>query len=144
MRALLDQSVAFQHKALNVHAYRQELLASNIANADTPYYKARDVDFRGALQNVLADRKLRADGTLALRRDSERHLSGVDEKQGLAGVLDGYSGYRNEWQASVDGNTVEMDVERAAFAENSVHYEASLRFINSLFQGMQRAISGQL
>ncbi|MBQ5459700.1 MAG: flagellar basal body rod protein FlgB [Rhodocyclaceae bacterium] len=136
MRALMDQATAFQQNALNVQSYRQEILASNIANADTPHYKAKDIDFRSALRGVLDRQQF---GPLAMRRTSARHLAGEYEPAGL----EAYTGYRNEWQASIDGNTVEMDVERAAFAENSIHYQASVRFINSLLQGMGRAINGQ-
>lgn len=138
MKALLDQSVSFYQKALNVQAYRQELLSSNIANADTPHYKARDIDFRSALKGALETQGSRS---LALATTSPKHLNGgVNERDQW---LSGYTGYRQEWQSAVDGNTVNMDQERAAFAENSIHYEASVRFISSLFQGMQRAISGQ-
>ena len=136
MRKLLDESMSFYQSAINLQAHRQQMLASNIANADTPYYKARDVDFRTALKNVLNQESY---GPLALATTSSRHLGG----QGSASPFDAYTGYRTEWQSSVDGNTVNMDVERAAYAENSIHYEASLTFINSLLQGMQRAITGQ-
>lgn len=136
MRALIDQATAFQQNALNVQTYRQELLASNIANADTPHYKAKDIDFRRALRSELNRQQ---EGQLALANTSSRHLPGVGAPAGL----EAFTGFRNEWQASVDGNTVEMDVERAAFAENSIHYQASVRFINSLLSGMRRAINGQ-
>ncbi len=136
MRALLDQSMSFHQKALNMQAYRQELLASNIANADTPHYKARDIDFRSALKGAMDNRV----GPLALSTTSQRHLAVPGEPPS---PFEGHTGYRQEFQASVDGNTVNMDAERAAFAENSIHYEASVRFISSMIQGMQRAISGQ-
>lgn len=136
MRALIDRDTSFQQNALNVQSYRQEILASNIANADTPHYKAKDIDFRSALRGVLDRQQF---GPLPMRRTSSRHLAGEFEPAGL----EAYTGYRNEWQASIDGNTVEMDAERAAFAENSIHYQASVRFINSLLQGMGRAINGQ-
>jgi len=110
------------------------LLASNIANADTPNYKARDVDFASALKGAMGGRF----GPLALASTSSRHLTGAS-----GSALDGYVGFRQEFQSSVDGNTVNMDVERAAFAENSIHYEASVTFINSLLRGMQTAITGQ-
>ena len=137
MKALLDNSLSFYQTAINVQARRQELLASNIANADTPHYKARDIDFRSALQGALGHRF----GPMALATTSERHVGGG----GAAGegAFERHTGYRTEFQSAVDGNTVNMDVERAAFAENSVHYEASLTFINSLLSGMRRAISGQ-
>ncbi len=136
MRKLLDNSLSFYQGAINLQAHRQQMLASNIANADTPHYKARDIDFRAALTDALNSERR---GPLALAATSQRHLAG----QGAATPFDAYSGYRTEWQSSVDGNTVNMDVERAAYAENSIHYEASLSFINSLLQGMQRAITGQ-
>ena len=134
MKALIDNALGFHQTALNLQAHRQQLLASNIANADTPNYKARDVDFRGALMGALGDRS----GPLALATTSARHVAHMP---GMP--YDAFTGYRQELQSSVDGNTVNMDVERAAYAENSVHYEASITFINGLLSGMQRAISGQ-
>lgn len=135
MRTLLDNSLAFYQSAINVQAQRQEMLASNIANADTPNYKARDIDFRAALQGALG----RSNGSsLTLATTTRGHLP-----TGQGATMTPFVGYRQEFQSSVDGNTVNMDVERAAFAENSIHYEASLSFINSFLRGMQRAISGQ-
>jgi len=134
MKALIDNALSFHQTALNLQAHRQQLLASNIANADTPNYKARDIDFRSALQGALGERL----GPLALSTSSARHLPVAG-----AASLQGYIGYRTEFQSSVDGNTVNMDAERAAFAENSLHYEASITFINGLLRGMQSAISGQ-
>lgn len=135
MKTLLDNALSFHQTALNVQAQRQQLLASNIANADTPNYKARDIDFRAALRGALGQGRF---GRLALATTSTGHAP-----SGQAARLEGFTGYRRELQSSVDGNTVNMDVERAAFAENSIHYEASVTFINSLLRGMQRAISGQ-
>ncbi|KON80262.1 flagellar basal body rod protein FlgB [Azoarcus sp. PA01] len=134
MKSRLDSALQFHQTALNVQARRQQLLASNIANADTPNYKARDVDFAAALKGAIGARS----GPLALSGTSARHLSA---EQGT--LLEPHVGYRSEFQASVDGNTVNMDVERAAFAENSLQYEASVTFINSLLRGMQTAINGQ-
>jgi flagellar basal-body rod protein FlgB len=134
MKTQLDAALRFHQKALNVQAQRQEMLASNIANADTPNYKARDIDFRAALNGAM-DARL---APLALAATASKHLGGA-----AGAPLDPYAGYRTELQSSVDGNTVNMDVERAAFAENAVHYEASITFINGLLRGMQTAISGQ-
>ncbi len=133
MKTLLDNQLQFHQTALNVQAYRQQLLSSNIANADTPHYKARDIDFRSILSGV-ANRR----DALALSRTQTRHIG-----SGEVNPLQAETLYRTEQQSSVDGNTVNMDVERAAFAENSVHYEASLVFINGLLRSMQSAISGQ-
>lgn len=134
MKSLLDGQLRVHQSALNLQAHRQQLLASNIANADTPNYKARDIDFREALQGALGGRI----GPIAMSVTRGGHISG-----GANNPLEGYAKYRTELQSSVDGNTVNMDTERAAFAENAIHYEASITFINGLLQGMQRAITGQ-
>ncbi|MDY0013327.1 MAG: flagellar basal body rod protein FlgB [Rhodocyclaceae bacterium] len=134
MKTQLDDALGFHQAALDVRAYRQQLLASNIANGDTPNYKARDVDFKSALAGALSGQG----GRLALAATSGKHLDG-----GAAQPLEGFARFRTEQQASVDGNTVNMDVERSAFAENAVHYEASLTFINGLLRTMQQAVQGQ-
>lgn len=130
----LDRYLGFQQTALNGRAYRQELLAANIANADTPHYKARDIDFKEALMGAL-DGKIKP---LALNTTSAKHIDG-----GETAPLAPFVKYRQESQSSVDGNTVDMDVERSSFAENAVQYEASLTFINGLLRSMQQAIAGQ-
>lgn len=134
MRTLLDKQMDFHLNALNVQAYRQQLIASNIANADTPHYKARDVDFRAALQGALAQQA----GSVPLATTRAGHIAAAE-----VNPLEGYSGYRTELQSAVDGNTVNMDVERAAFAENALRYEASLTFINGMLRSMNTAITGQ-
>lgn len=134
MKALLDDALRFNQFAINLQARRQELLASNIANADTPDYKARDIDFRSALANAMGG----SGGGLPLAQTSAMHLP-----LGGAGSFEAHIGYRQEYQSAVDGNTVNMDTERAAYSENALHYEASLTFINGLLRGMQTAISGQ-
>jgi len=134
MKTQFDKQIQFHQTALNVQAYRQQLLASNIANADTPHYKAKDIDFRSALEGVLSGKE----NGMALSRTQPQHIEG-----GTRSVLEGATKYRTELQSAVDGNTVNMDVERAAFAENSVHYEASITFINGMLRSMQTAISGQ-
>ena len=111
------------------------MIASNIANADTPHYKARDIDFKSTLENALSGR---TDGALGLARTSAGHLSGED-KGSYAGALK----FRSEYQSAVDGNTVNMDVERSALAENSLHIEALLNFVNGQFKNMQAALQGQ-
>jgi flagellar basal-body rod protein FlgB len=137
MKNLLERDLFAHQTALNLQAYRQQLLASNIANADTPYYKARDIRFRDALDAALGQRR-RWGGPLALTTDHPAHIKGNPPLS-----PDSFVRYRTEWQSAVDGNTVNMDTERAAFAENSVHYEASINFINGLLRSMQTAIVGQ-
>ena len=121
MVSKLDNALFFQQQALNLRANRQEVLAANIANADTPNYKARDFDFSVALKDAVAGR---SSGNLQLANTAAQHLQG-GVNNGPARMM-----YRKESQSSVDGNTVEMDVERAQFSENALRYEASVTFIS--------------
>ena len=129
----IDNSLSLQSQVLGLRAHRQQVLAGNIANADTPNYKARDFDFSAALKEVVAGRN---GGNLPLLTTAVGHLSGGTEA-GPARLM-----YRTPVQASVDGNTVEMDVERAQFSENAIQYEASLAFITGFFKTMTAAIQG--
>lgn len=135
MAAALDNYLGFHQKALNLRAYRQELLASNIANADTPHYKARDLDFKAALNNALSGG---IGGQLQMTQTSAKHQAGEGANPYGAALQ-----YRSEYQSAVDGNTVNMDIERGAFAENAVHVEALLTFIRGRVSTMQSAIQGQ-
>lgn len=129
----LDKLFQFHQNALNVRAFRQQLIASNIANADTPGYKARDIDFAAALRDVTSGRAVPA---VSVRASSERHLAGAAQEHPAA-VL-----YRSPQQPSIDGNTVDMDVERNRFAENAVHYDANLTFLNHQIKLMLAALQG--
>lgn len=135
MPAALDNYLGFQQKALTLRAYRQELLASNIANADTPHYKARDIDFKSALKNAMSGG---LEGQVGLAQTSPRHLAGENANPFGAALA-----YRSEFQSAVDGNTVNMDIERAAFAENAIHVEALLTFIRGRLNTMQTALQSQ-
>jgi flagellar basal-body rod protein FlgB len=131
----LDDMLNFHTQALRIRDQRQQVLASNIANADTPDYKARDLDFKAALQGALQGSP--AAGGVGLAATAPGHLAG---KPGLAaetGLL-----YRTPAQGSVDGNTVDMDAERAAFAENAIQYEFNLNRISQQIKGMLTVIQG--
>ncbi|MDP2795678.1 MAG: flagellar basal body rod protein FlgB [Sulfurisoma sp.] len=132
----IDREIGFQRTALNLRSYRQEMLASNIANADTPHYKARDIDFKSALNAALSGKN---EGSVALARTQAGHLPGSDDASPNGAALR----YRGEYQGAVDGNTVNMDIERAAFAENALQTEAMLTFISSRFRSLSSAIQGQ-
>lgn len=127
----LQRHLSVLGNALNLRTQRHQMLASNIANADTPNYKARDFDFSHAMQSAMAGKG----GGVALARTSAGHLEGGNGPQ-PAGLQ-----YRKETQSAVDGNTVDMDVERAAIAENAMQYEILTRLINDRIQGMRSAIS---
>ena len=134
MVSRLDDALRFQQTALNLRAARQELLASNIANADTPNYKARDVDFASALRGALAG----TPSELPAVKTSPMHLEGNSG----ASLMGAPVMYRKPVQPSADGNTVDMDVERAQFADNALRYEASVMFVNSRLKGILTAIQG--
>lgn len=117
----ITDSLNFQTQALTLRAERQRLLASNIANADTPGYQARDMNFARALRE--------ATGTVgtpgALNTTQRGHLAPLAGARGESG-----KDYALQSQTSLDSNGVDMDRERASFADNAVKYEATLRFIN--------------
>ncbi|HTJ97594.1 MAG TPA: flagellar basal body rod protein FlgB [Rhodocyclaceae bacterium] len=129
----LDKELTFSRTALGLRGYQQELLASNIANADTPNYKARDIDFKSALQNAMSGK---GDGSVTMNTTSSRHLQG-DGATPYGATLK----YRTEYQSNVDGNTVNMDIERTAFAENSIQMEALLTFVRGQFSDLRNAMS---
>lgn len=128
----IDQELAPLRTAANLRTYRQELLASNIANADTPNYKARDIDFKSAFANALSDRA----NAGALTKTDPRHLSGAAGNAPYGAKIM----YRTEYQGAVDGNTVNMDIERSAFTENAVQVEAALTFLRLRFAQLQAAM----
>lgn len=128
----LDQLINVQRQALGVRSQRQQILAANIANADTPNYKARDIDFQSVFADAVAGKS--QDSGVDLARTNTRHLSGTGSPSPFP-VL-----YRHDVQSSVDGNTVDMDTERASFTDNALHYEAAVTFISGQFRTMQSAI----
>ena len=128
---MFDNVFGIHERALLLHGQRLGVLATNIANADTPNYKARDIDFSEVLSQT-------ADAPLALSTTQGGHISLGDGSSPAADLK-----YRNPYQASLDGNTVEMPVEQAAFAENNVRYQASLGFINTQIAELTLAINGQ-
>ena len=131
MVSKIDEAFAFQEKALGLRAHRQQVLAANIANADTPNYKARDFDFASTLKAAMAGRQ---GGDLPLAQTASGHLSGSGAGAPVRLM------YRVPSQASVDGNTVDMDIERGQFSENAVQYEAGLTFITHQIKLLNAAL----
>lgn len=121
---------AHHQNALQLRALRNEILSSNIANADTPGYKARDIDFKAAFRQV-------QESPASLRTTDARHLPNPASTAAGTEVM-----YRLPMQPSVDGNTVEADVEQAQFAENTVRYRATLTFLSGTITGLRYAIKG--
>ncbi|MCX8005226.1 MAG: flagellar basal body rod protein FlgB [Burkholderiaceae bacterium] len=131
----LTQALDFNAAALSLRAERTRVLAANIANADTPHYKARDFDFRAALAQATG---ARTGPAAALARTQAGHLPAAAGSAAQPTLL-----YRVPLQTALDANTVELEVERAAFADNTVRYEASLRFLNGQIRTLLMAINGQ-
>jgi len=129
----IGEDLGFFQTAINLRQQRQEVLAANIANADTPNYKARDFDFSSALQDVMTERMRLADTKLTLT--SPRHIPGAAASGDSAELL-----YRQPLQPSLDGNTVDMDVERVQFADNTMRYQSDLTIISQRIKTMLAAL----
>lgn len=127
----------FNAQALKLRAERQQVIAGNIANADTPGYKAVDFDFSRALSEATATQSA---GASTLATSSAGHLASARAfgSDGAARLQ-----YRTVGQPSMDANTVDTDVEQARFADNTVRYEASLKFLNGQIRTLMSAITGQ-
>jgi flagellar basal-body rod protein FlgB len=136
MVSKLDDYLKFNEAALSLRSQRQQVLASNIANADTPNYKARDIDFASALSSAVN----RTPAAAALATTSPQHQQAVASGNALA---DGTPLlYRQNAQGAADNNTVDMDVERNQFADNAVRYEAGITMINHQIRNLMAAIQG--
>jgi len=135
----LDQYVGVHATALDVRARRGELIAKNLANADTPGYQARDIDFRQAMARAAGDKTSGTPMSTTLTTTRAGHIGGT-------ATADAASSpdlkYRTPLAPALDGNTVDAQIEQAAFAENAVRYQATLTFLNSKFRGLLTAILG--
>ena len=126
MALIVDKALGIHQYALQARVERAKVLASNLANVDTPGYLARDVDFRASLQRV------------ARELDMQRGQAPMPQLD-LAGELK----YRVPMQPSADGNTSELGVEQAQFAANAMDFQTSLTFLNMKISGLRQAIEGQ-
>ena len=131
MSNTIDRFFGVHAQALQLRAQRGELLGSNLANADTPNYKAQDLDFKAALSDATAQK------ATAMAATRQGHIQ-PQGRVGGAHVL-----YRTPNQSSLDGNTVDTQVEQNRFSENAVRYRTSLRFLSGKIQGLMTAIRGE-
>ncbi len=133
MSLSFDRALGIHEKALSFRAERAAVLANNIANADTPNYQARDLDFASVLQAQQSG----AEQSVRATRTHERHFE-------VEGFIDQAAGlrYRTPSQPSIDGNTVETQAEQARYAENALDFQASFTFLNSKFKGLMTALRG--
>jgi len=131
----LDNTYRFQQQALSLLTRRQDVLASNIANADTPGYLARDIDFQQQLKTAMTQPSFSEKG-VSLSLTSDKHIASkansLDEHQLL---------YRTPDQPSADGNTVDMDRERVNFADNTMMYQSGLTFLGGDIKKMMTVVS---
>ncbi|WP_323119595.1 flagellar basal body rod protein FlgB [Burkholderia alba] len=149
----LDAEFAFGRQALDVRTYRQELISSNIANADTPGYQARDVDFSATLARALKPagnatplpmaQPAGVTSGMTMVSTSAGHMAGNARLIPTGGPSDDYgrAQYRNPRQPSLDGNTVDLDMERVQFADNALHYQTGLTVMTQQIKSMLAAIT---
>ena len=130
----LDSTFDIYGDSLKLRAFRQQVLASNIANADTPNYKAQDFNFGQELKRIMAG----GASSLQPAVTNARHLPGLNGNPLGVHML-----YRTDTQGNIDGNTVNMDVERAKFTENALRYEAGLNVLNAEIQHIKAALRSQ-
>ncbi|MBC6907398.1 flagellar basal body rod protein FlgB [Saccharophagus sp. K07] len=119
--------------ALRLRSQRAEILSSNLANADTPNYKARDFDFHAAMQSAMRT----TEGKAGLLTTQDRHIEAGNSSLGVD------LQYRTPTQPSIDGNTVDEHIEHAAFMENSLEFQTAFTLLNSRFKGLLSAIRGE-
>ena len=135
MSISFESALGIHEKALSFRSQRAEVLANNIANADTPNFKARDLDFASVLasQNNSFSRQ-----SFAMQRTDSRHIAA----QTLA-EPDPALAYREVLQPSIDQNTVDLQIEQASYAQNAVQFQASFTMLNSKFKGLMNALRGE-
>ena len=126
-----DDLFGIHERALLLRSQRAEVLAANLANADTPGYKARDFDFKAMLANEV-------DNSARMRTTNSGHIQTEEGMVPPSQLL-----YRTPMQPSLDGNTVDTEQEHAAFSANALEYQASLTFVNSKISGIRKALKGE-
>lgn len=134
MSLSFDNALGLHEQALKFRSQRAEVLANNIANAETPNYKARDLDF-GA---VLAAQQQGGSQAVVVAQTDDGHIAAQSLIDQVAGLR-----FRTPLQPSLDGNTVDPEAEKAAYAENAIDFQASFTFLNSKFKGLMTALRGE-
>ncbi|GLS26091.1 flagellar basal body rod protein FlgB [Marinibactrum halimedae] len=128
-----DKALGVHERAFAVRAQRADVLANNIANAETPGFKARDIDFGKAMQQAMKP----ASTGLDMNNTNTRHYPGGAQMANTEELL-----YRNPLQPSIDGNTVDEHVEHVAYMENALDFQSTFTFLNSRFKGLITALRG--
>jgi len=133
MRFDLDNAFGVHEKAVMLRSQRAQVLAENLANADTPNYKAKDIDFKGALNNAMGEFDA---GSMV--STNPKHFGGSSADSFSAELIE-----RQASQPSLDGNTVDTQIEQSAFLRNAIEYQTSLRLLNGKIKGLVSAIKGE-
>ena len=128
---LFDSAFGIHERALDLRGQRLEVISRNIANADTPHFKAQDVDFKQILNDAQSGRSLSA------THAGHIQSSGSSGSSGQAGLV-----YTIPFNTALDGNTVEMSVEQARYGKAAAQYQATLRFIEGKISGVRKALRG--
>lgn len=126
-----DNALDFHARALNLRSKQSEIIANNLANVDTPGFKAKDLNFNQAMQQFMGE-------TLSLSGDQAGHITIQNDPFGMTGIQ-----LRSTQTMALDGNTVDKDIETVAFAKNATDYQASLTFINGSIKSLRTAIKGE-
>ena len=138
MQFSLDKFFGINQQALKIHSQRSEILASNLANADTPGYQARDIDFKAALQRVNSEMNA---GTVMTT--NAKHFNGAGGMDNRINDLVGELKYRTPNQPSLDGNTVDPLLEKAAFMDSAMQYQTNLKFLGDKIKYIKSALKGE-
>jgi flagellar basal-body rod protein FlgB len=125
---LLENPFGIHEKALAVRNQRMEIISANIANADTPLFRAKDLDFKKVLANA---------NPSPMASTNSRHFD-TGEVENMNGIV-----YRNPYNSSVDGNTVEINTEQAKYGEAATQYQATLQFLESRISGIRKSLRGE-
>lgn len=133
MSISFNNALGIHESALKFRSERASVLANNLANVDTPNYKARDIDFKQAMSQQLSNRS-----SFSAQTTHERHLDASSISSNEGDML-----YRIPQQPSIDGNTVEDQIEHAEYMKNALAFQSSFQLLNSKFQGLRSAIRGE-
>ena len=135
MRFDLDKAFGIHQSGMLVRSQRAEVLANNIANADTPNFKARDIDFKNVMKQALAPNDM---GHLKTTHAKHIRTGGIEMGNISTDLL-----YRNPLQPSVDGNTVDSHMEKSEFTQNAIQYQASVKFVTGRIKSLLTALKGE-
>lgn len=134
MAISIDKHIGLYENALELRSQRANVLANNIANADTPGYKARDIDF----QQMLKVRMGESAETVPVDSSNPNHFLAISQADTITGLK-----YRNPSQPSIDGNTVDAQQEKTEFVRNTMEYQAAFEFLNGKIKSLISAIRGE-